>query len=123
MFTRGFLETIRLKAIRRRVLFRVLDGVDRGILYLCTRIVEKVSSPVLGAQLVDIVSRLQDALKSGFEQHVLLYGARRLVQVVRQAVSFGYVGASSWVLDKGFMRYLAFQDFNQTQGYRGFDGS
>jgi len=114
MFTRGFLEEIRLKAVRRRVLFRVLDGVERGILYLCTRIVDEVSSPVLGAQLVEIVSRLQDALKSGFEQHVLLYGARRLVQVVMQAVSFGYVGASSWVLDKGFMRYLAFQDFNQT---------
>jgi len=117
MFTRGFLEDIRLKAIRRRLLFRVLDGVERGILYLCTRVVDEVSSPVLGAQLVDIVSRLQEALKSGFTRHMESYGFRRVVSLVKQARALGSERASRWLLDLGFVRYVTFIDLNQPLGY------
>jgi len=89
MFTRGFLEEIRLKAIRRRVLFRALDGVDRGILYLCTRVVDEVSSPVLGVQLVEIVSRLRDAMKSAFTRHIECCGFKRVIELVEQARAWG----------------------------------
>ena len=118
MFTRGFLSELRLKAVRRRVLFRALDGVERGILYLCTRVVDEVSSPVLGVQLLGIVRKLLDAFKSGFTRHVESYGYRRVVQVVSQALSLGCSMASEWLSDMGFIRYLAFLNFNQPIGYK-----
>jgi len=118
MFTRGFLEEIRLKAIRRRVLYSALDGVERGILYLCTRVVDEVSSPVLGVQLVEIVSRLREAMKSAFTRHVESYGFKRVAQLVEQARAMGCKRASEWVHDMKFVCFLAFLDLNQPIGYR-----
>ena len=117
MFTREFLSELRLKAVRRRVLFHALDEVERGILYLCTRVVDKVSSPVLGVQLVEIVSKLVEAFKGEFTRHVESYGYRRVVQIVGQAVAMGYKVAYTWLSDKEFIKYLSFLDFNQPMGY------
>ena len=117
MFTRGFLEEIRLKAIRRRVLYSALDGVERGILYLCTRVVDEVSSPVLGVQLVEIVSRLREAMKSAFTRHVESYGVKRVVQLVEQANALGCKRASEWMHDMSFISYLTFMNINQPIGY------
>ena len=46
---------MRVKALRRGVLFGALDGLERGILCLSARVVDRVRSGVLGAQLVMIV--------------------------------------------------------------------
>ena len=54
------------KALRRGVLFGALDGLERGILCLSARVVDRVRSGVLGAQLVDIVMKLGEALRCGF---------------------------------------------------------
>ena len=118
MFTRGFLSELRLKAVRRRVLFHALDEVERGILYLCTRVVDKVSSPVLGVQLVGIVSKLLEAFKGEFTKHIESYGYKRIVQIVNQAITMGYEMAYRWLSDMKFIRYLSFLDFNQPIGYR-----
>ena len=117
MFTRGFLSELRLKAVRRRVLFHALDEVERGILYLCTRVVDKVSSPVLGVQIAVIVSKLVEAFKGEFTRHVESYGCKRVVQVVGQATAMGCEAAYKWLSDAGFVRYLSFLDFNQPVGY------
>jgi len=122
MFTRGFLLGLRCKAVRRNVLFRALDEVERGILYLSARVVEKISNPTLTLELSKIVTKLQEAMMSGFQRHLLCYGAKRLVQVVKQALCFGSEAASSWTMDKGFMSYLTALDFNQPPGFRGVDG-
>ena len=118
MFTRGFLEELRLKAIRRRVLYGALDGVERGILYLCTRVVDEVSSPVLCVQLVEIVSRLREAMKNAFTRHVESYGFKRVIQLVDQAKAIGCKRASEWLHDMSYIRYLTFINFNQPIGYQ-----
>ena len=118
MFTRGFLSELRLKAVRRRVLFNALDEVERGILYLCTRVVDKVSSPVLGVQVVKIVNKLLEAFKGEFTRHIESYGYKRIVQIVNQAITMGYEMAYRWLSDMKFIRYLSFLDFNQPIGYR-----
>lgn len=117
MFTREFLKEIRLRAIRRRMLYNTLDSVERGILYLCTRVVDEVSSPVLGVQLVEIVSRLQEAMKSAFTRHVESYGFKRVVQLVKQAKAIGCKRASEWLQDMSFIKYLAVLNMNQPIGY------
>lgn len=113
MFTSRFLSRIRTKALRRGVLYSALDGLERGILCLSARVVDRVRSGVLGAQLVDIVMKLGEALKCGFTRHVESYGVRQAVRVVQVAVGFGSRVAHGWLNGLGFARYLAFIDYNR----------
>lgn len=118
MFTRGFLDALRSRAIRKRTLYKALDSLDRGILYLSIRVSDSISNPVLVHQLVEIVNKLEASLKSGFTRFVESFGPRRVISVVKQAVTLGCMEASQWVMDRSFMMYLAFLDFNQPQGYK-----
>ena len=72
---------------------------------------------MLGAQLVEIVSRLRETMKSAFTRHVESYGVKRVVQLVEQAKAMGCERASEWLYDMRFIRYLAFLNMNQPIGY------
>ena len=53
-----------------------MDRVERGILSLTSRIVDRVESRVLGVRLVKILAKLRDAMKSDFVRLVEGYGVR-----------------------------------------------
>ena len=111
MFTGEYLHKLRLRAIRRRALY-CLDGLERGILYLSSRLVERVSSPGLCLQLLEIVSKVEEAMRSGFLKHVGSFGFSKLVRMVKTAVKLGSDVAQEWVRDLDFATYLAFMDIN-----------
>ena len=117
MFTRSFLVEVRRKALRRGVWFRALDRVERGILSLAARVVDRVESAVLGVELVKILRKLRDALKSGFVRRMEEYGLRRARMVARRAVEWGYAAARVWASDLGFVRYLTLIDVNKPSGW------
>ena len=112
MFTGEYLRGLRQLAIRRRVYNR-LGCLDRGILYLSGRLVERVSSPGLVSQLVEIVRKLETLLMGRLERHTESFGVARLLDVVGLALGFGSVVARGWSVDLGFARYLAFMDLNR----------
>jgi len=118
MYTKGFLSSLRAKAIRRKILYKALDGVERGILYLSSRLLDKVSSLTLVEQLAEIVTKLEEALKTGYQRHLEEYGVNRLAEIVLQAVKLGYSGAVTWIRDTGFAMYLTVLDLYQPIGYR-----
>ena len=62
-FSGDYLRSVRLAALRRRVWYRVLDRVERGIVDLTIVFVEKVQSQVLAKELVKILAKLRDASK------------------------------------------------------------
>jgi len=117
MFTSAFLSGVRRRAIRRGVWFSVLDHVERGILSLSARVVEKVESVVLGIELVKILKKLKDAMKSGFAKRMEDYGVERAKQIVAQAVSWGYETTRTWVSDRGFAEYLTLLDMYSPSGW------
>jgi len=117
MFTSSFLLEMRRKAIRRGVWFRVLDRVERGILSLTARVVDRVESAVLGVELVKILSKLRDALKSGFVRRMEEYGFGRAREVAMQALAWGYGAARAWSSDLGFVRYVTLLDVNAPSGF------
>jgi len=117
MFTRGFLAEVRRTALRRRVWYSALDGLERGILTLAGRVVDEVRNTALNVELVKIIAKLRDAAKSGFVRHVETFGVRRLREVRDQGVSLGSVFACVWAKDIEFVRYLAFLDYNQPRGW------
>ena len=94
-----------------------MDRLERGIFNLTTQIVDKVESEVLGVVLVKILSKLNDAMRSGFARRMEVFGFRRARMVAGQAVAFGCVAAKGWADDMGFVRYLTFVEVNSPIGW------
>ena len=111
MLTKDYLLGIRLRAIRRGVWYKALDRVERGIIDLTTRVVEKVESSVLGVELVKILSKLMNAMKSEFVKHLEEFGFNRAKEIAHQARVWGSV-KMNWASDIGFAKYLTAMDMN-----------
>jgi hypothetical protein len=101
--------------MRRGQWTRVLDGVERGIIYLAGRCVDTVMNATLGRVIVGILVKLRDASRSGFARHVESFGWDRLRVVKEQLARLGYAFTDG--LGEGFARYLAFLDFYQPAGW------
>jgi len=117
MFTRDFLAGVRRKALRRKVWYSALDRVERGILSLTSRIVDRVESRVLGVELVKIIAKLKEALKSPFVKRMETYGMDMAGKIAEQAVEWGDGEARGWAMNLGVFRYLTFLDFNKPSGW------
>ena len=117
MFTRDFLAGVRRKALRRKVWFSALDGVERGILSLTSRIVDRVESRVLGVMLVKIIAKLKEALKSPFVKKMETYGIMKARSLSSVAVEWGYGTAENWTQGKEFARYLTMISFDSYNSF------
>ena len=116
MLTSSFLADVRQKALRRGYWYRVLDGVERGIFDLASRLFEVVHSGTLLVELVKIIDKLRAVARSPFVRHLEVHGIDRVLQVFEQAKRLGYGGLDG-LMCEGFMRYLVFLDFNQPIGW------
>jgi len=117
MFTSRFLSNVRGKAIRRGVWFKALDTLERGIITLASRVVDRVESAVLGVEIVKILRKLTNAMKSEFARRMEEYGFGRALKMAGQAVEWGYAMAVDWSSDSGFMRYLTVLELNWPKGF------
>jgi len=118
MLTNLFLRQLKQRALRKGIWFKVLDRVDRGIFNLTIEIVESVQSLILARQVMNIMVKLRNALKSEFETYVSTFGVLRLVEIVEQAVKLGCREALKWREDAGFSRYLAMNDIHNAVGWQ-----
>ena len=112
MFTRDFLISVKRKALRKGVWYRSLDGIERGILSLAARVVERVDSAVLGVELVKIIAKLRDDFKGEFVKLMETFGFRRIKEIVGMAQLWGNYTAGTWGRDVGFVRYLTAMRLN-----------
>jgi len=117
MFTRSFIVEVRRKALRRGVWFKALDRVERGIISLVIRVVDRVESAVLGVVLVKIVRKLRDALKSGFVERMEKFGLMQARRLAKHAMEWGYQAARSWASDLRFAKFLTLIDMNESPGF------
>ena len=109
------LREVRGTALRRRIWYKALDCVDRGIINLTISVVEHVKSPTLIRSISEILAKLRGALESAFTRH-LKYGSRKLVDIMEVALSFGNEDALKWGTD-AFARLLAVNDYNNPAGW------
>jgi len=117
MFTCKYLLSMKKKALRRGVWYRTLDRVERGIVSLTARLIDRVESEMLGVELVKILAKLVKALKSGFVRHMEMFGLGRVFELSRLAVELGNLVAKGWVNDLGFVGYVSMMDLNQPTGF------
>ena len=103
----GKLASVRRAAFRRRVWFRVLNRVERGVVDLTMRYVDDVKSSKLARVLTAIMEKLMQATESMAERLVRTVGRELARKASDVAVGWGYSSALAWAWDSGFARYLA----------------
>lgn len=94
-----------------------MDRVERGIVSLTVRLVERVESLVLGVELVKIVKKIRDSLKSRFANRMEVYGFQRVRELASRAVKWGHETSEEWISDLGFIKYVTMMDMNTPSGW------
>ena len=114
VITRGMLVSVRRVAMRKRVWFRALGRVERGIVSLTIRCVDRIRSVRLAMILKAIVDKLKLAMRSRVERLMDAVGSSLAQKIAEIAVSWGNLEAVKWVSDRGFIRYLTVMEMNRS---------
>jgi len=100
------LAGLKTRALRKRVWYKVLDRIERGLLDLTIRWVDNVRSGRLTETLLPILMKLAQAMEQGVAQ-VLVVGRELALRASVLAVRWGNMDAFSWRFDESFWRGLA----------------
>lgn len=103
---------IKSRALRQRVWFKVTSRVERGIVDLTMRCVERIRSPVLARILSEIISKISQMTGKSFLEMVNRIGRRVAEEISAIAERWGNENASSWKHDLDFIRFLGVGSVN-----------
>ena len=103
----GMLVEVKRLALRRRVWFRSLSRVERGVIDLTVKCVDIIKSGKLAKVVTAIIEKLQSAMESTVDRMVRAVGLPLARKMSRVAVGWGNHLAFMWADDLKFARYLA----------------
>ena len=92
---------LKTRSLRRRVWFRVLDRIERGLVDLTIRWVDNVRSGAMAKVLLRILAKLELALIQGLAR-VLHVGKGLALRASELSVAWGNAAAYEWRFDKTF---------------------
>ena len=96
---------IKTRGLRRRVWYRALDRMERGLVDLTIRWVDKVRSGRMTETLLRILAKLAQALETGMGR-VLGRGRILAARASELAVGWGNRSAYSWRFEDSFCKAL-----------------
>ena len=97
---------IRSRALRTRIWFRSLSRVERAIVDLTIKCVEKVRSNVLARAISVIVNKLLGSLEEEFMIRAERIGCKVAEKLCALGERWGNKTCSIWKHDLGFIRFL-----------------
>jgi hypothetical protein len=115
--TGDWLAYLKRKAVRKHVWYRILPKIERSIVDLTIRCVDRIRSSKLALIISRIVCKLLKMLKSKVLMQITQTGYNLADKISRIAVNWGYEKASAWKLDKNFARYLGVTNLNNVSGW------
>jgi len=110
--TRQDLVKIRSRAIRTRVWFRVLSKVERSIIDLTIKCVEKVRSSILARTISTIIGKILQSLEERFMTRAERVGREFAERLCAIGERWGNKTCSSWKCDKCFIKFLGVNALN-----------
>ena len=99
------MASLKVRALRRRSWYS-LSRLERSVVELTIRYVDRIRSARLSLVISRIVCKILKALRSPFLQRAEQVGYDLAERFSRIAVGWGYAKASEWKQDQGFIRYL-----------------
>lgn len=106
------LFSVRRKALKRKMWFKVLEKEERIIVNLAIRCVKKVRSTLLVKIMKHIINKLENAMKSETNKFIESVGPKLAKKMADIAVSWGNNQAKEWASNLKFARYLAITKMN-----------
>ena len=103
----------RTRAVRQRIWFKALSKVERGILDLTIRCIERVRSRILNRMISDIVAKILKNLKPSFLETATKVGREIAYEICEIALKWGNLRASSWRHDSDFIQFLGVTAVNK----------
>ena len=116
--SRSELAKLRVKARRRRVWYRILSRVERGLVDLSIKVVENVRSLVLARSLNSIIEKLLEAMESKVTRLMRAVGHSHAQKLSEIAQSWGNKSTKLWPNDPNFIQYLAVTQMNLSPIFR-----
>jgi len=110
------LRDVKLKALRRRVWFK-LSLEERSIIELTIKCVKKVRSRILNNVLAKIITKILNLAEDVFLKAMSI-GVEVAGRYVAQALRWGYVKALSWLRDEAYIFHLGLTWINTPPTYR-----
>ena len=104
--TKRVLLDLRTRSLRKRVWYRALDRIERGLVDLTIRWVDNVRNSTMARILLRILGKLVQALEHGMAQ-VLTVGRELALKASELAVRWGNTQAYTWRSDRVFWFGLA----------------
>ncbi len=117
MLSIAHLREVRKLAIRKHVWYKVLDGLERGIINLTIKLVNHVKSPRLADTIAKIMLNLELALRSEYSRHLESYGYHKMRIIIDISIKLGYQEASSWA-SEAFARLLTLNNMYNAVRWR-----
>lgn len=115
MYSRSELVSIKRKALRRGVWFKVLDRAGRALIDLTIRVVDVVRSDRLAKVLSNPIGKLREAMK-GLMDRAREMGWPLAEKLSSVAQAWGNPGARSWAKDEFYATYLGLSVLNKPVG-------
>lgn len=94
-------------ALRRRIWFRALNALERGLFDLTLRYVDNIRSPKLAKILTAIIEKLQQTMENTLDKLTRTIGAPLAQKISNIAVNWGNKTAKNWASDQSFAVFLA----------------
>lgn len=108
---------VKTRALRRRVWFKATSRLERGIVDLTIRCVERIQSAVLAGIVSKIIKKIVKTLENVFLKRAEKIGAEIADRLSGFALAWGNKAASRWKHNPGFVRFLGVNAIN-AQGSR-----
>ena len=103
---------IKTRSLRQRVWFNTLSKVERAIVDLTIRCVERVRSNVLARTISTIVRKLLTCLDEGFMMRAERVGYEIAEKICTLGERWGNETCSKWKRDKCFISFLGVNALN-----------
>jgi len=115
IFEREKLRLLKLKAKRTGVWFKALTNLDRVLIDLVIKVVDRVRSVKLATSLSTVVRKLEEALENRISRIIRTIGLPLAHKAVSLAKKWGNPSAEKWLSDVSFARFLAIMHLNSNR--------
>jgi len=116
MLSTAILKDVKLKALRKRIWFK-LSLEERSMIDLTIKYVRIVKSKVLNNILTKIVIKILSLAEDIFSRAMSI-GFEVAKRYVGQALRWGYVDALSWLRDEAYIFHLGISWINTPPTYK-----
>jgi hypothetical protein len=107
--TRSLLIKIKHKALRSKIWYR-LNNIERTIIDLTIKCVDKVKSIKLKNIILKILNKIKEIFENKFLNKIYENGLKEIVKIVKIAYSWGNKNSLNWIKDKNFIFYLGIKN-------------